>query len=693
MKHLNLLVFLLLSVVTALSLHNIKISTNFMDALFSKESTEIYQISQKLGSSSDILISTKGFDKEGLDRLYEIKKELLKLRSIHSAKISLSPSIEMKDYLKQNYYLLADFKNKELTQNEIKTKLQKIYTDISTSMFYTPVDTSDPLELFSFGSISSERYLKLNDHGYILKASTKIKLADANKARELYDQIHSITNKYPNTISFAPFYFLVENSSYIQADATDIITLASILLLVLYFVILRNVKLFFHTVLALSSSAMLAVMVSMMIYDEINIIALVFGISITTISIDYMFHYYFHNEFESNKFIKQKRVFFGFLTTFGVFLIFSFIDIKLFAQLSIFSVISLASAYIIFSVAFGHLNISSVHVEKKSTQRKSFNPLLISSISVLMLIYSSFFLEFDSDLKSLDYQNTKLKDISQRFNTSLGVDKYQRLLISAATEEELLQKYEQTKQLHPSIKGIGNFIYSKTKCKEKLNTLKNYDFEKLNKEINSIAEEIGFKNTFTNTYLHVQDIRCEMKAFDDMGFKIVKHNDKFYTLALVDKDDKVSTDENLIRLNMGEILSKNLDELKNTLLIFTLISLVFILSSLLTISKTKILYPLSYILFPVSVVLFTLSFYSSLNIMHMFALVILISIGIDYGIYMLDTKTHSQTTRAIRYAMLSTYAGFGVLILSSVNSLHSIGYVISVGILAIFILLILKGRQ
>ncbi|QFR50206.1 hypothetical protein FJR48_10880 [Sulfurimonas lithotrophica] len=693
MKHLNILIFLLLGTITLLNLQNIKISTNFMDALFSKESTEIYQISQKLGSSSDILISTKGFDKKALDKLYKIKEDLLKLKAIDTVKISLLPSKEIREYIAKNYYLLSDFKNKKFSDDEIKNKLQKIYNEISTSVFYTPVDNSDPMGLFSFGKISNERYLKLKEHGYILKATTKIKLSQASKSRELYNQIHSITDKYPNTISFAPFYFLVENSAYIQADATDIITLSSILLLVLYFIILKNIKLFFHTVLALSSSAMLAVLISTSIYDEINIISLVFGISITTISIDYMFHYYFHDEFEAKKFIKQKKVFFGFLTTFGVFLIFSFIDIKLFAELSLFSVVSLASAYIIFSLAFPYLNIKSPHIKQKNTKLQSFNPLIVTTISILMLIYSTLFLEFDSDLKSLDYQNTKLKDISKKFNTSLGADKYQRLLLSASTKEKLLQKYEQVEQKHPSIKGIGNFIYSQNKCQDKLNTLKTYDFIQLNKKINSISTDIGFSNIFKNTYLNIQNTKCEMVLPDDIDFKIIKYQNKFYTLALIEKDDKISSDENLLILNMGEILSKNLDELKNTLLIFTIFSLIFVLGSLFGISKTKILYPLSYILFPVSVVLFTLSFYSQLNIMHMFALVILISIGIDYGIYMLDTSTHSQTTKAIRYAMLSTFAGFGVLIFSSVNSLHSIGYVISVGIMSIFVLLILKGKN
>ena len=693
MRYLNLLVFISLSILLGVFFQNIKISTNFMDALFSKETTKIYEISQKLGSSSHILISSRGFDKKGLNELYEIKDELLKLDDIDSVKISLTPSKEMQEYIKQNYYLLADFKNTEFSKEEIKNRLQKIYDDISTSVFYTPIDTSDPLGLFKFQTSDAKRYLELKNFGYILKASTKGKLQNADSAKLLYDKIHEITDKYPNSISFAPFYFLVENSAYIKSDANKIIMLSSILLLVLYFFILKNIKLFFNTVITLGSSAMAAILASTLLFGEINIIALVFGISITTISIDYMFHYYFHNEFEHKGFIKQKRVFFGFITTFGVFLIFSTIDIKLFAQLSFFSMASLLSAYILFSLAFGYLGIRSPSDSVQKQEIRSFNPIYISIISILMLTYASLNLKFDSELKNLDYQNTKLQEISKRFATSIDSEKKQKVLIASNSKDDLLENFEKLKKDHPSTIGIGNFLYSDKKCHKKLEVLKSYDFKKLNQEIREAAKELGFSNIFDKTYLSVTDAKCIMDTRTDLGFKIVKDGDKFYTLALVDKDAKISQNDNVIILDMMKILSKNLDESKDTVLTFTLISLSFILILLFSISKKKILYPLSYIIFPVSVVLFFLSFYTSLNLMHIFAIVILIAIGIDYGIYMLDTTTHSQTTKAIRYAMLSTFAGFGVLVFSSVNSLHSIGFVISVGIAAIFILLTLKGNR
>ena len=72
--------------------------------------------------------------------------------------------------------------------------------------------------------------------------------------------------------------------------------------------------------------------------------------------------------------------------------------------------------------------------------------------------------------------------------------------------------------------------------------------------------------------------------------------------------------------------------------------------------------------------------------MHLFSLIILIAIGIDYGIYMSNSNKQTQTVLAIKYSLLSTFAAFGVLVFSSITALSSIGIVISLGVSSIYIL-------
>ncbi len=74
-------------------------------------------------------------------------------------------------------------------------------------------------------------------------------------------------------------------------------------------------------------------------------------------------------------------------------------------------------------------------------------------------------------------------------------------------------------------------------------------------------------------------------------------------------------------------------------------------------------------------------------------LFVILAIGIDYAIY-LSKKSDVLTKRAIAYSLVSTFAGFGVLIFSQINALFSMGIIATIGIVSIFILLVfVKGAD
>lgn len=687
MKYINFFIFVILLTLYISFSSNIRFSTNFLDIFLSQNSIKLFDIAKKFGYSNEILISKKGFNKKSLQELDEISNKLKQLDEISEASISIEISKDMREYLVKNYFLLADFNNQKFSKNDVLEKLKEIRKKIYTSVVYEPINSYDPLGLFTMDEADNERYFKLKDYGYVLKAKTTIDTSNANESKIVYKKINQILKNYDEIIAFAPFFYLVENSSYIKNDAQVIMLCSSILLLILYFFVLKNKKLFFNTVFTIASSILAAILLSSLLFDEINILALVFGISITTISIDYMFHYYFHNEFIKRKFIIQKSVIYGFLTTFGVFIIFSFIDIELFSQLAIFSAISLFISFFLFSWLYIYLDIPPVNIKGENKKTKSLNPLYIFLISSLMLIYVYNNLSFDNNLRNLDYQNEKLIKISEKFKEGFYNNKYQSLLISAKDKETLLQRYEKSALLYPGILGIGKYLYSLTKCNNKLEKIKEYNFGEVKKYLNEASKELEFNDIFKNAYPEINNLKCDMSYFDNINFKIIKNENTYYTMAFVDKKYKIKDSENIKVINLGKSLSSDTEKMKNILIKYILISTVFIILVLFILAKSKILYPLSYMIFPISSVLFVISLLGMINIMHIFALVILLAIGIDYGIYMYKTTNKVKTSMAIKYALLSTFSGFGVLIFSSTVALYSIGLVITVGIISVFFLL------
>ncbi len=690
-KHLNILIFLFLSGLFIVFSPQIKFSTNFLELFFSQKTVTFFDVMSKLKLSNNIFIAKKGFDENSLDELYVLAKELKKLPEISKVTISLLPSKELRDYYKKNYYLLADFNNTKLSKEMVAQRLQNSYEELVNSFIYMPLDTNDPLGLFKIKLLPHAKYLSIKDYGYVLRATTNIDSSSTKKDKELYDKLNLILSSHKDIMVYAPFFFFVENSSHIKHDIQKIVTIATVLLLFLYFFMLKNYKLLVHGVIAIGSSVLGAVLACGVLLPSINIMVLAFGISITTISIDYMFHYYFHGYFSTKGFIRQKSVFFGFITTFGVFVIFSFIDIKLFYQLSLFSAISLLIAYILFSSVFTYLDIQKPIIKEQNQQIKSFNPLVVVLVSLVLFGYSYSHLKFDNNLKNLDYKNEKLLKLSKIFNKSLTKNSYQNIIISAKTKELLLQKYEKLQTLYPEILGIGKEVLSEKKCKKRLDKLQKYDFDRLKKIIDTEAQKIGFKNAFKNSYANIKKVNCDMKPIEDMGFKIIKEKQKYYTLVLIPKKYKVVLDDSMQPLNISQILSKDIDKATDTIVKFMFMSICFILVVLFLLSRRDILYPLAFVLFPISIVLFFISLFGTINIMHLFALIILMAISIDYGVYMHSSTSLVETTMAIKYALLSTLAGFGVLILSDTVALHSIGFVITIGVVAIFILI--YGRK
>ena len=688
MKHLNLFIFFLLSAIFLIFSSQIKFSTNFLEEFFSKESIILLDVTSKLGLSNNIYVAKKGFSDASMKELRSIAAKLQKVEGISKVQLSVSPSKELREYYKKNYYLLADFNDTRLSIKEIHDRLQAAYTKLQNSFIYMPLDTNDPLGIFSVKAGEDHAYLKLKDYGYVLKASVSINTSSAAEAKQLYTKVNRLLKDHKDLLVYAPFFFLVENSSYIRSDTQKIITLATVLLLLLYFFMLKNYRLLFHTIIAIGSSVLAAVIASAYFFGSVNIMVLAFGISITTISIDYMFHYYFHGDFSTKGFIKQKRVFFGFLTTFGVFVIFSFISIKLFYELAFFSAVSLLVAYILFSWVFSYMEIEKPKLSQSKHTFKKLNPLYLILVSFVLFGYSYIYLKFDDDLRNLDYKNEKLLALSQQFREGLMQSNYQTVLLHASTQELLLEKYEKLAAMHPDMQGIGKFLLSRSKCEKKRKQLKTFDFERMREIIQTEAEKIGFTDVFEHLYAGMKNINCDsMYAFDAMGFKIVKEHNSYYTAGFIPKNETVVKIEGVEILDIAKHLSQDMQNSKQTIVKFMTVSIVFIVVMLVLVSGIHILYPLVYIVFPLSVVLFCITLFGKINIMHLFALIILIAIGIDYGIYMHRTTTQTETRTAIKYALLSTLAGFGVLIFSHTVALHSIGLVITVGIGAIFILL------
>jgi len=164
------------------------------------------------------------------------------------------------------------------------------------------------------------------------------------------------------------------------------------------------------------------------------------------------------------------------------------------------------------------------------------------------------------------------------------------------------------------------------------------------------------------------------------------------SLAFVDKADVTTLpqEQGLVLLEAGKLLKKGVESVLEQLLVIAAITFGFIALLLLFLLRKGALVAMNYVLFPLAVIATALMLSGSFSVMHLFALIIVMVAAIDYGIYMSDAE--AETDEAIYYAMLTTFAGFGIFVFSHIGALHHIGLVIALGIAATFFLQSVQKR-
>lgn len=303
-KYINLLILFSL-ILLVLFFNSFKsISTQLYTILPKSEQKDLLQKFNNFKSTKKIFLSIKGFDKESLEEIKRIEEQLTKIDGLFIEKPKINKELE--EYKNDYKFFINELKNNDLEGLDIEKSLEKLKADIFNSNFSYFIDEKDPFSLLE-KPISSEIFsirngrLIIKNYGYLLLLNIDNSIDSLKKFENVYDSIQKITNSNENIKVFSPIFYFVENSRIIKEDVNKIILFSTIVLLLLYLIILKNIKLLLNTLITLSSSILLALLITSLLFDKISIFVIVFGISISTVAIDYMFHHYVHKHYEEKK--------------------------------------------------------------------------------------------------------------------------------------------------------------------------------------------------------------------------------------------------------------------------------------------------------------------------------------------------------------------------------------------------------
>ncbi len=678
-------------------------STNMLSIFPQNSYTKQLEEASKLQSLNRLIVISKGSDKASKERLEKIAADLAELDEIDELFFKVdslhSPTA---DYLRRHYAERLDINSSKAEPIYLQKKLEALYREMQSSFMFSGLNTSDPLGLFSDPmqqkrAQSKNGIVLFNGEDYMLSATLKIKVSDVEGAQKLYDKVHAVVDGYGSDVTaFAPHFFTAENSAKIKSEVNLIVTATMILLLLFYAFTLRDIKVLILTSVALASSLFVGLSVVTFLFEDVSIFTLAFGSGIAMMAVDYFFHYYFHGYY-SQKEKSRKKVFYAFLTTVSGFGILYFADFPLIRQLALFGIAALVFSYFQFSFLFASWQFEpkAKRIRLRALSKGFIDSKIVLGISLILLVAAFSKLHFSGDLRQLDYQNAKLLSLQEKIKTG-GSDE-RAVLVYGNSLDALLAKMEEVQRGEPSFRSLAKIDRSQKGFASYKTSVQKIDFKALRDEIEREATTIGFRpGTFSSAYSFVDDLHYtnpDLAVAKALGFETIQLADgRWMSLSFVhaDQSGRLYYDNGLVLLEASTLLQKGVEDVLDQLVLIAALTFGFITLLLALLLKKRTLVAMNYVLFPLGVIATVLALLGSFSVMHLFALIIVMVAAIDYGIYMSDVE--EETDEAIYYAMLTTFAGFGIFVFSHIGALHHIGLVIALGIASTFFLQTVQKR-
>ena len=526
------------------------------------------------------------------------------------------------------------------------------------------------------------------------------------------------------------------NSRSIQHDLRTLLPIASLLLLILLGVTLRNVR----ALVVLSVpflAAPLAMSATNFVFGKVSALALGFGIVLLGIAVDFSIHLYLaltHERGEGGEVLRRIRrpIFFATLTTASVFVVLLFSQVPSHQQMAM-----LALTGVLFAVAFSWLVIPTITVSGKNREKGpcvfkmpavSLSPLLQSIalvVWVCLLIGGVLTwpkLHYNGDLRVLDAPNPEVLSAEQHFRETWGQNDGRAFVV--ASGETLDIALGRNSLIYDTLiennvgtlQSIASILPSFEKQQANMAGWKQFWEKKrpdFDTEFKKTAVKYGFSENAFDPFFKWLDlepvllkpdkilsgplqtllatlIRTPRQQSDNLNGS----SGEFLIMTTVSPDKKLlSTLLSLEKTEPGitvlagqkwrdqveKLLRKDIFALSTAAGFFIVLLVGFAFRRVR--ASVGALAPVMSALSAMSLFCFVTD--GELNMMHVLMSIMVIGLSVDYGIFIVCSKIegHSDISFfAVSICAASSLIGFGVLAFAQHPALHSLGVTVLVGI-------------
>lgn len=736
LKYCNIVFFVIAVLLGVFVFPHDKITQEVLELFPESADREIIDVYHEFANSRYVLVASKGFSQDSRHNLDMFLERIRALPNVATTFTHTQAPQALRDFIAKHYIAFAHPRQDSqeiarLTPDQIAQRitqgvqalLQASRTTQDSSANPSLFNPHDPLALFYLPAQDSQELLA-KDYGFL--GVVELKSVESKALQSTITDFESIAKDFPTIRYFSQNFMDSINLTLTLEEVGFLLTFSSIVFVILYFVIIRIPMLTLNTIATLVFANIVAMFVVANVYPKVTIMALTFGMGISNIAIDYMMHHNFFGLYASKHKRFNRPVFYGYMTTIVGFATCLFIPFPLLAQLSLYAIISLSVSYGMFAFVYPHIGFRTPRffpiLAKWRTLKVS--KVWFFALCVASMGFVATHLHFDFDLSKLGYYNKELVAEREFFANAYEHDKSQILLSHhdtqglitlANTLQQALDSQKHTSliplSLIPDVARLEShkqFLQSPAMehniaiLKRTLPQLKAALLAQINPRDDDTKEAISeLFATMAGAYESsiLQDVAyLAPHTLNDIGFRVVEHNGALYYLVSIDTKDLPLVQQIAQETqNLGNIETRSLQSLLNHITDSVYVPMLIVLgialcAMLLTLafSARKMFWECAvFVLFPLSSALFVISTHSALDILHLFALLILVVVSVDYGIYAAKEGLNLRTTHAIFFSAITTGVSFGILMLGNTKAIVSFGEVMFVGMTCILVLLFL----
>lgn len=725
-----------------------------------QQQAQINQISKQIEQQSlnqqIILIASESIDK-AIVKADELAAKLNKLPLVEKAQTQFNdfPTLDdiINDYLPYKQYLLSEKMQSLLDEgdvNKIFSYQFSLLNQVANQTVPLTIEEDPTLSLADYLSrpLASSAGLSLQNNHLVARYQNKYYVLlsfshsgssiNIDAAQQLTQQIKQLTSEseveyiYTGAIFYSSQASL--NGQHEMLLYGGISLLATLLLIILIY---RNLLALLATLSLLAISFTYGYLALSLIYTQINVITLVFSITLVGIAADYSFHaltelkftqYQASNGQTNSQALSTiyPSLSMSFVTTGAGYSLLLLAPFILFQQIAVFTLFGLFGALITVLLLYPAL-LPLIQKNSKSTipsTSKSSMPAIILSIHHFQNSFIRFIqkykvyglgcificvplvslIQFNDDVRDYYTPDQQLKAQEEMIKTILKSKwDLQYFLVQADSEQALLEKEEQLlNQLQPLLKqGELNAISAISQWLPSIKQ-QQYNRELINQTLKA-GKFDQMQTLITQSNWQVSPNQAMLKPEDWR----VTHLGKIHQQQWLQKDQnfysvvRLSGINNLTTLNRignninqvyfvdkAQQISSQLNHFRQQLFIILVAAiiaavLVFCWRYGLQVALLGLTTPI--LALTIALATSTL-LQDQLNIFNLVAGILILALGLDYSVFYAEHGLEKKITLTTLMSALSSIFVFAILTLSSMPAIRSFGLTVFTGVLLTFIL-------